>query len=297
MMNITRKKYNIKRFTQRFLLTRNQRWLEEKESELLKLEKECINESELNLVYSLLNRFTFLKIKDISKFFNNLRDKILFDWKCDEGSTKIIGFSREDEPDSSHEFIVPLKTILSGDGWNNGKGNVYFTHFARSFKKIRKQNYKECTIILIDEFIGTGTTVKNRLETIEKELPDIKYNVKICVLACMQPAIEEISRDYVELFCPHILNKGIKDHFDVNNYNDAKNNMDRLESDLAKEINGTKLPNWGHGGAEALYVREDQGSRFGNTPNSVFPIFWWSKYLSNSTRYPLLKRALNVNNK
>jgi len=64
------------------------------------------------------------------------------------------------------------------------------------------------------------------------------------------------------------------------------NLMYSLESKLMPEIDGKKLPKFGYGGAESLYAVED-----GNTPNSVFPIFWWPKNANNKNRNPLLERS------
>lgn len=288
---LKRRKFKIKDFELRYLLINNQKWLEDKEAELDNLIKECDNPEELKLIYNLLNRFTFLEIDDIRNFYKELENKILHDWKCDEDSTKIIGLSDYDEPDSSHQFIDNLKGLLSGKEWNNGKKGVYFTHFTRSFDDIKNQNLAQITIILIDEFIGSGRTIKNRLETLDEKLQGIRFEVKICVLACMKYSIPYFSRPNVELFCPFKLQRGIKDSFNNKEYYKAKKTMDRLESLLADKIDGRKLPNYGFGGAEALYVREALGPKFGNTPNSVFPIFWWPRYSDYEHRYPLLTRA------
>ena len=44
--------------------------------------------------------------------------------------------------------------------------------------------------------------------------------------------------------------------------------------------------NFGYNHAEALYCR-----KYGNIPNSVFPIFWWKQYKDGSPRSPLFVRV------
>lgn len=46
--------------------------------------------------------------------------------------------------------------------------------------------------------------------------------------------------------------------------------MIALEAGLSQEHGKIKLPSLGYNGAQAAYCREQA-----NTPNSVFPVFWW----------------------
>ena len=63
--------------------------------------------------------------------------------------------------------------------------------------------------------------------------------------------------------------------------------MWRLEAGLKEMIGRESLPHFGWGAAEALF-----GSPY-NTPNSVFPIFWWPKTRDNSDRNTILRRLLS----
>ena len=62
-----------------------------------------------------------------------------------------------------------------------------------------------------------------------------------------------------------------------------------LELKLAQWINDKELYKYsfGYGNAEALYTMEGCS---GNTPNSVFPVFWWLFDLKEKKRSTLLTR-------
>lgn len=66
-------------------------------------------------------------------------------------------------------------------------------------------------------------------------------------------------------------------------------NMKDLESKLAQQKTYYELSNYSFGfnGAEALYSLD--GCKW-NTPNSVFPIFWWPRLFDDKPRQTLLTR-------
>ena len=64
--------------------------------------------------------------------------------------------------------------------------------------------------------------------------------------------------------------------------------MLRLESYLQAKHDNLELPSLGDGEAEALYYM-----KYGNTPNSVFPVFWWPFLADGTERTTLLDRHEN----
>ena len=56
---------------------------------------------------------------------------------------------------------------------------------------------------------------------------------------------------------------------------------------LADKISDNNMPSLGYGEIEALYKREN-----GNTPNNVFPIFWWPRDKNELKRSTIMTRVL-----
>ena len=83
------------------------------------------------------------------------------------------------------------------------------------------------------------------------------------------------------------LKAGISGHFSGQELVNKKALMQRLEQELAANIEGEPLPSLGYGGAEALFCIEKE-----NAPNSNFPIFWW--VITNFCRHciPVMKAKL-----
>lgn len=106
-------------------------------------------------------------------------------------------------------------------------------------------------------------------------------------MAGMEKAVKALNDDSIEIFCSLQIGKGISDFFKGEELAHAKDNMIHLESKLAKTIQEKKLEDYsfGYGKAEAIYSTEN-----GNTPNSVFPIFWWLKDNKGNERNTILTR-------
>ena len=96
-----------------------------------------------------------------------------------------------------------------------------------------------------------------------------------------------LRQDGVESFVAFQLGKGISDHYQGESLPQAIDAMLALEMLLEPEVGGEKLPSLGWGKAEALYA-----ASVGNTPNSVFPVFWWRYLCQMKERDTILHRAM-----
>lgn len=280
-------KQSLKRedFNNIIKLYSKQSWLREKEDSLIELILLCENKSENKLLITLLNEFTSLNHKLLNNYLNLISDFIVNKSGYSEDTTQISAITYDDEADSSQKILDYIKIPIFKMGWSNVKTVNRFGAIHRNFKNGKNQ------IIFIDEFVGSGKTIIGRIKQLKNDLNDAfdPQNLKFCFIAGMEHGLNKIEDLGYEVFCPLRLLKGISDKYTGEELTNAENTMLQLELKLAEKINGYELFDYsfGYNEAEALYSLEEC---LGNTPNSVFPIFWWPRNKKNNKRNTLLTR-------
>lgn len=273
-MNYKKEDYN--KFIQ---LYSRQNWLVEKELNLEELISICDTNDQKNLVFNLLDRFYYVKEDTVHFLLTQMVDYIV---NCGfkKERTQMVACTYDDEADSGQKMLDMIKIPLYERGWRNVKTTNAIGKAVKPLLDGKNQ------IIIIDEFIGTGQSLRTRIDWLRKSIK-MPVEIKCCFMAGMKNAIKSLQTDSIDIFCPLQLDKGISEHFVKEDLRYAIANMFGLESKLAQEIKEKKLSDYsfGYGRAEALYSLEN-----GNTPNSVFPIFWWIKDYTGNERKTILTR-------
>ena len=257
----------------------HQHWLSKKESSLEALIATCDTKEQKNLIFSLLERFHYVNDDTTNLFLEHMADFIM---NCgfEKERIQLVASTYDEEADSGQKILDMIKVPLHEKGWKNVKT---VNTIGKAIKDILKGKDQ---IIIVDEFIGTGQTLKNRVYWLTHSTKQ-PIKIKCCIMAGMKKAIETLKADSIEVFCPLELEKGISEYYEGNKLDEEIKNMLNLESKLAKKIQEKKLEDYsfGYGKAEALYT-----SKNGNTPNSVFPIFWWLRDEKGNERNTILTR-------
>lgn len=282
-MTDIKKKLKKEDFNRVYGLFPKQPWLCEKEPCLIELIELCDSLEHKDLVIDLLGEFKYLDQKVLNSYLNYLSDCIINDSGFQEEQTIIASITADDSADSSQKILDYIKMPLFKMGWSNV---VTVNRFNDIPKHILKGKTK---IILIDEFVGSGKTIHHRLRS-TNGWPKIDFEIKLCFVAGMNYAIKEIENLGYQVFCPLPLQKGISERYAEPNATNVIGKMKELENKLAQEINTHNINTFslGYNDTQALYSLE---SCLGNTPNSVFPIFWWPRYFNDSPRNTLLTRV------
>lgn len=284
-MRDVKKKLKKEDFNRVYSLYPKQPWLCDKEACLIELIELCDTLEHKDLVIDLLGEFKYLDQKVLNRFLNFLSESIIFDSGFKEETTIVASITADDSADSSQKVLDYIKVPLFKGGWSNVITVNRFNDIPKHILKGRTE------IILTDEFIGSGKTIFHRLRS-TNGWPKTTFKIKFCFIAGMDYAIKKVESQGYEVFCPLRLPKGISERYGETQANSAIKKMKELENKLAQQINTYDLSKYslGYDNTQALYSLE---SCLGNTPNSVFPLFWWPKYTNDIPRNTLLTRVEN----
>jgi len=278
-MNLTKEQTHIL-----FNIQNEIEWFNESSSEAfhtLYIE-DCQTDSERNLIIDLIRRIKYLDNKKYHKILEKFVKDITSKYKSEE--TIITVTAMDSEIDSSQFILYEMKSKFKDYGWSS-------LNTLSNLSKVGKKASDKKNIIIVDEFVGTGQTMKNKIEHIkrqfnEKEIND--YNIHIYTIAGTLNGLYSLMEDdSVKLTWEIELEQGISEKYTGIDKDLKIKDMERLESLLSEKDGKCELikMNLGYGGTETLYTREN-----GNTPNNVFPIFWWSYYANKSKRKTLMTR-------
>jgi len=259
-----------------FDLYSRQEWLAERHPAVFDLIYLCGTTDRRKFIADLLERFKYLNSKEKTKFYQSIFRKIIDGWGFIEENTQIVATALDDRPDSSQRILDEFKVIVIEE-W--GKPQLV-NRIGRAIPKARKFP----NIVLIDEFIGSGKTIINRVNLLKNDIDEnIDFKIKVCALMCMKNAKDSLEKAGIEVYSPEYLFKGISDHWEGKCKKKALKEMWKLEGLLQENYQDHILSeyHYGYGKAEALYFQEG-----GHIVNSVFPIFWWPYLKPNNKRKP-----------
>ncbi|QDT23082.1 hypothetical protein [Gimesia chilikensis] len=271
-------------------IQKEQPWIantRESEAVLALLFDECPDGESQKLIIELLNRFKYLSNEDFKDMLHAITEDIVTDPELEDFNTQLVAMATDRKSDSSQLVLYALKSILEDYGWRehltvNRFGLVWDTY---------KHSRDHKNVVLLDEFIGSGDTVINHIDHIEnifKEKGVTDFSIQVKVIVATKHGYDRVIDRGVKINAQVQLSKGITDFYSGMIRESMKNMMLKLESLLLPAYKEKPMPSFGKGAAEALYAREE-----GNTPNNVFPIFWWPYYKDHSHRNTLLTRAMS----
>ncbi len=267
-------------FTRILSLLDKQQWLRPRQNELFELIDLCQTVDEQILVCDLLHRFLYFTSAEIDKAAKAIADKIMEDWKLPPNNTIIVAMDPSHEADGSKVVLYHLKNHLNpDDGWSESNLSTNIGDVA--------QNVNTGTVVLIDDFCGTGETIERRYTWLKNRLSSrglTSIDCRVCVVAAMEFAQYKLSGAGIPIFSVYSLKKAITEHLAGSELQTAVAAMKRIESELMQNWHGQSWDSLGYQQSESLYSYE------GNSPDNVFPIFWWRRLKTAKLRNTLLRR-------
>ena len=241
----------------------------------------CDNEEQRCLVKSLLIDFSEMNDEVFNLCLLDMRDAIINKGFHFEDCL-VVAMAHDHLADSSQDVLNSIKIYLGISGFPIGN---FCNRFDHCWGKRFKDKYHH--YFIIDDFVGSGSTVFNRKNEFEKQMKDKGYTLHFVVAAGMEYAIENLRNQGIDIHCSYTMKKGISEKYDKGLIQHKLQIMSDLESKLATTINEIQLSehHLGYGQAESLFCR-----KYRNIPNNVFPLFWWKQYADNTVRTPLFTR-------
>ena len=223
-----------------------------------------LSETERNLIIELAERYTWITYSEYSQHIINVLNKVE-DAKL-KSLRRIVLFpimkpGDEGETKSSHEVlyaVYSLRPLLER-----------YKHI--SFKKI--ETFKEITaqsftiqgneaIYLLDDYLGSGETIKATLTELFRNGNIKPYNLFIFSISAQKESLDYITDLGIPAYTEHLSRKGISDYYEPPIRQEKINIMLEIEKLIPK--NRFSL---GYNKSEALITLM-------RTPNNTFPIFW-----------------------
>lgn len=151
--------------------------------------------------------------------------------------------------------------------------------FANSVENIPSaiNNYIKHAIIVVDDFIGTGESIKKAVEVISRSGIS-KSKVIVLGLVALEAGIDYLKSQGIDVICDVILEKGISDRYTGNEKVHKLQTMLKIEEKFAI----TKKFSLGYGQSEALV-------KMIRTPDNTFPIFW---RVTGVNKQPVFERRI-----
>jgi len=288
-MNLTKEQTHIL-----FNIRNEIEWFNESSSEAfhtLYIE-DCKTDSQKDLILDLIRGTTYLNSNQYHDILESFVKEITIRFKQED--TLVVATAIDSSIDSSHTVLYEMKPKFKEYGWNNLDSLSNLSKIgSKAFDTTDKNKLIKKNIVIVDEFIGSGQTMINRVKYIrdrfsEKKVRREDYDIFIYAIAGTVNGLYSLMEDdSITLIWEIELEQGISAIYTGIDKEKKIKDMECLESLLSANDGKCELAkmNFGYGGTETLYTREN-----GNTPNNVFPIFWWSYYANKSKRKTLMTR-------
>ncbi|GBR34610.1 hypothetical protein GCM10007870_29170 [Gluconobacter kondonii] len=264
-------------------LLEKQLWLFKKAPEFTALLAECPSDQHRQMIIDLLARTTYVSAVQYFDIIDQMREHVETVWKLTPAETLFVSSNNKHHIDSSKEVLNQLKSSAwKNSAWNRQQFHVAFSSAINA----AKDGY---TLVITDDFVGSGGSMLKALDWFVRESnkKNISIDLRVLTAGGCQEGISNIRSNGYTVECMLTIKKGLSDYLSGQSLSDALSQMTDLENALAKiSINSFCNYRLGWGQQEAIYVRQG-----GNTPNNVFPIFWWRRLKHGKVRGSIMHRT------
>jgi len=265
-------------------LIQEQRWLVKMSREFCELIGSCPSDYHRQMLIDLLSRTTYVSAEEYVDIIDKMREQVEDVWNLSPSTTLFVSSNNKHHVDSSKEVLNQLKS----SAWKNlsWKKQLFQVAFSTAIGAAKDGH----TLVIVDDFVGSGGSMLKALKWLADAAAakGIAIDLRVLTASGCFEGIANIQNAGYTVQCMVPIRKGLSDHLSGQQLSDAVVQMTDLENALEAEIGGKAkfaAYRFGWGQQEAVYVRQG-----GNTPNNVFPIFWW-RPLKSGARHPIMHRT------
>lgn len=267
-------------------------WLNEKHNELRNLLfVECETDDHRALVSKILCNSMHIDLYTYRSLMRLLADNIT-STVSDPEKTLLVSMTGDRSADSGQHVLYALKYYLAALKWTRYTTVNQYNHSHKVFKENQNQDRY---LILVDNFIGSGKTVLSRLAWINQIFNQLGYEIPkiyVKVALCTRTGYDVLTNAGINLYAAQIVEDKLIDNLFTSEKDKYIELMKNIEEKLLKLYYTKKgkpkpVPSLGYGEAQVAISIEDM-----NTPNNVFPIFWWQYNSNNQERNVILIRDM-----
>lgn len=235
-----------------------------------------LNHTEQELILELIERYLWI---DYTKYVPLLKD-VLSEYQCsnDLGSFNKVYFFPVIKPRDQHKtksgnvLIYLVQTV-----------EPYLSEPLKSRTIVTLENYADISedkfnlkddevLVLIDDFLGTGTTASETLQTVLENKSITPDKVRVIGFTAMQESVDLLAMMGVKSFIINVMSKGISDY-----YGTLVENKLVMMKKIEKMTKAGKDYKLGYKKSESLVT-------MARTPNNTFSIFW-SNHIKDDIEY------------
>jgi hypothetical protein len=239
------------------------------------------------LLEELLQRYTYIS-EDLYRQSIYLIAEHIND-EFDLSKTILCASTSDRHKDSGQMVMYDVCTALA---YNHKHTKVRdLNRYDIVIKHIKKKKLDITSIILLDEFVGSGQSMLGRVNKIKDDSVKSKSflpEIHIFSVAGMNIGLKRVQPHVASIYSCHTLHQGIRGYMKLKDQDFAYQLIDHFENTLNPVVENQELPRRGYEASEALYARD-----FGNCPNNVFPMFWWPELIDGTKRNPPFSRILS----
>jgi len=178
----------------------------------------------------------------------------------------------DDDVKSAHSILYLMKGFAS---LNRRKFSKIKFDIVLKLSELKDENFKVNEgdlIFLVDDFLGSGETIKAALEVVFSNRSIHRNIVNVISIAAQSDAIKFLTEFKIPYYIKIIREKGISDYYSSP---ELEKNVETMQS-IEKMI-PEKGFQFGYDGSEALITMT-------RTPDNTFPIFW-NTYKNNKKKF------------